>query len=83
MKTSVCPLCGILRIDGVPRWSFKNTETTNANVAAIVCQYAVPRDGKECINPCGTDTTGATDSWEIRSQISEALEYDMRRALDA
>ncbi len=69
-------------IDGVPYWSHGNKPTTNANVAAIVCKHARPRDGKVCANPCGGDTSGATDTWESRLASAQQLEASLQRVVE-
>ena len=36
-----CELCGIKVLDGIPRWSNNNTQTTPAAVRSKVCETAV------------------------------------------
>lgn len=79
MSIKQCPVCGIKWINEIPFWSNTNKATTNANVAAIVCKFA--KSGG-CINPCGSDSTGATDSWDIRRSEMEKLDYNLKRILE-
>lgn len=67
-KIEMCPVCGISRINGVFHYSYRNTTTTNADVAGVICKNIlnVPVKVSKCINPDKFDCSG--DSFAKRTQ---------------